>query len=133
LARLRPLLSVAGVAFLSLQKDFRAGDRELLRDHPAIVDLGDAIEDFSDTAAIVSLLDLVVSSDTSIAHLAGALGKPVWILLQCAADWRWLADRDDCPWYPTARLFRQPAMDDWESVLQQVQAALAHLVGVERA
>src|SRR5262249_22730818 len=130
LARLLPLLSAAGIGFLSLQKDLRPGDRDLLRASPALTHLGDAIEDFSDTAAIVSSLDLVISSDPSIVPLAGALGKPVWILLQCAADWRWLAERSDCPWYPTARLFRQPTMDDWESVLRQVGAELEHLVGI---
>jgi tetratricopeptide (TPR) repeat protein len=127
LPRLQPLLSAPGVEFFSLQKDLRPGDREALRDHPAVIHLGDAIEDFSDTAAIVSLLDLVISSDTSIVHLAGAMGKPVWILLQCAADWRWLVERADSPWYPTARLFRQPVIDDWESVLRQVEAELATL------
>jgi tetratricopeptide (TPR) repeat protein len=124
LARLAPLLATPGVAFFGLQKDLRAGDRDFLQSQPALVHLGDAIEDFEDTAAIVSLLDLVISSDTSIVHLAGALSKPVWILLQCAADWRWLTDRADNPWYPTARLFRQPAVDDWESVVQQVGGEL---------
>ncbi len=124
LARLAPLLAPPGVAFFGLQKDLRSGDRELLRDHPAITYLGDTIEDFDDTAAIVSALDLVISSDTSIVHLAGALGKPVWILLQRAADWRWLLERADSPWYPTARLFRQPAFGDWDSVLREARAAL---------
>src|SRR5262249_37627407 len=105
LPRLLPLLSPPGVEFCGLAKGLGPGDREALRDHPAPVHLGDATEDFSDTAAIVSQLDLVISSDTSIVHLVGAMGKPVWILLQCAADWRWLAERTDSPWYPTARLF----------------------------
>ena len=83
------------------------------------------MEDFSDTAAIMAGLDLVISSDTSVVHLAGALGLPVWVLLQYVADWRWLRDRDDSPWYPTARLFRQPQIDDWESVIRQVSDALA--------
>jgi ADP-heptose:LPS heptosyltransferase len=83
------------------------------------------MEDFSDTAAILSSVDLVISSDTSVAHLAGALGKPVWVLLQYVPDWRWLLERGDSPWYPTARLFRQPKIDDWESVIRQVKDRLS--------
>jgi tetratricopeptide (TPR) repeat protein len=125
LRRLAPLLAVAGIQLVSLQKDMREGDRDILRSHPQIVHLGDAIEDFADTAAIMSELDLVISSDTSVVHLAGALGRPVWVLLQWVADWRWLRARSDNPWYPTARLFRQPRIDDWESVVSQVQQELA--------
>ena len=127
LPRLSPLLSVAGVELYSIQRDLRDGDRDILRRHPQVVQLGDAMEDFDDTAAIISLLDLVISSDTSVVHLAGAMGKPVWILLQYAADWRWLMGRDDSPWYPTARLFRQPAIDDWESVVARVMQELLPL------
>ena len=125
LARFSPLLSLPGIAFLSLQKDLRDGDRDILRNNSHVIHLGDAIADFGDTAAIMSLLDLVITSDTSVAHLAGALGKPVWVLLQYVADWRWLLDRSDSPWYPAARLFRQPEIDDWESVIGQVKDALA--------
>jgi len=78
---------------------------------------------FTDTAAAVSNVDLVISVDTSVAHLAGALGKPVWVLLPLCPDWRWLLDRDDSPWYPTARLFRQPDIGDWESVVGRVRGA----------
>jgi ADP-heptose:LPS heptosyltransferase len=119
------LLSLAGIEFLSLQKDLRDGDRDILRSNPHVMHLGDAMEDFSDTAAVISLVDLVITSDTSVAHLAGALGKPVWVLLQYVADWRWLLDRSDSPWYPTARLFRQPEIDDWESVIRRVKDELA--------
>jgi tetratricopeptide (TPR) repeat protein len=125
LARLSPLLSVAGVQLVSLQKELRDGDRDILRSRPQVIQLGDAIDDFADTAAIMSQLDLVISSDTSVAHLAGALGKPVWVLLQYVADWRWLRGRSDNPWYPTARLFRQPKIDDWASVVGQVERELA--------
>jgi len=125
LARISPLFSLGGVEFLGLQKDLGEGDRDILRDNPRVLYLGDTIEDFADTAAIMSLVDLVISSDTSVAHLAGALGKPVWVLLQHVADWRWLLDRGDSPWYPTARLFRQPENGDWESVIRQVADALA--------
>ena len=125
LARFSPLLSLAGIEFVSLQKDLRAEDRDILRDNPHVVRLDDAIEDFADTAAILSAVDLVITSDTAVAHLAGALGKPVWVLLQHVADWRWLRARADNPWYPTARLFRQPKIDDWESVIGRVTDELA--------
>jgi hypothetical protein len=125
LARFSPLLSVAGIEFLGLQRDLRDGDRDILRNNPHVKHVGDAIDDFRDTAAIMSSVDLVISSDTSVAHLAGALGKPVWVLLQYVADWRWLLDRSDSPWYPTARLFRQPDIDDWESVIRRVRDELS--------
>jgi tetratricopeptide (TPR) repeat protein len=125
LDRLSPLLSVAGVEFVGLQKELREGDREILKNNSHVKYVGDAIEDFSDTAAIMSSVDLVISSDTSVAHLAGALGKPVWVLLQYVADWRWLLERSDNPWYPTARLFRQPDIYDWESVIRRVKDELS--------
>jgi ADP-heptose:LPS heptosyltransferase len=83
--------------------------------------------DFADTAALVEQLDLVITVDTAAAHLAGALGKPVWIMLPFAGGWRWLTDRTDSPWYPTARLFRQPKPGDWNSVITSVCEALRHL------
>ena len=125
LARFSPLLSVAGIELVNLQRDLREGDRDILRDNPQVIRVDDAIEDFDDTAAILSAVDLVVTSDTSVAHLAGALGKPVWVLLQYVADWRWLRERGDNPWYPTARLFRQPKIGDWESVIGRVKDELA--------
>ena len=124
-ARLAPLFDIAGVQFLSLQKDPRAADAELLAAEPRLVDLTRQFGDFSDTAAAVAAMDLVIAVDTSVAHLAGALGKPVWVLLPLCPDWRWLIDRDDSPWYPTARLFRQPAIGDWDSVVARVGGALA--------
>jgi tetratricopeptide (TPR) repeat protein len=120
LPRLVPLLSVPRIQFISLQKDLRSGDEELLRQYPQIMHLGDRLDDFHDTAAVMSLLDLVISSDTAPVHLAGALGRPVWVLLQYVPDWRWLLDRDDSPWYPSARLFRQPVAGDWDSVVAKV-------------
>jgi tetratricopeptide (TPR) repeat protein len=104
---LRSLLDIPGTRFYSLQKDVRERDREFLCDMPKLTMLGADIADFADTAAAISRMDLVISVDTSVAHLAGAMGKPVWILLPHAADWRWLTDREDSPWYPSARLFRQ--------------------------
>jgi tetratricopeptide (TPR) repeat protein len=122
---LLPLLGAPSVQFISLQKDLRDGDEDLLRQHPHVIHLGDQLEDFSDTAAIMSLLDLVISSDTAPVHLAGALARPVWVLLQRQPDWRWMFDRDDCPWYPSARLFRQPIAGDWDSAVAKVAEALA--------
>ena len=92
---------------------------------PNLVHLGGGLRDFADTAAIISLLDVVVSVDTAVAHLAGALGKPVVILLPHAADFRWMRDRDDTPWYPTAKLLRQPAFGDWDSVIARVGERVA--------
>ena len=91
------------------QRDISGADAELLRERPEILTFGDALNDFSEAAALVSRLDLLISVDSSMAHLAGALGKPVWVLLRHTPDWRWLIDREDSPWYPTARLFRQNA------------------------
>jgi tetratricopeptide (TPR) repeat protein len=121
LSRLAPLLGEfsqdPSLHAISLQTEIRAADRETLRDLPDVHHVGDDISDFSDTAAIVSLLDVVVSVDTAVAHLAGALGKPVVILLPYAADFRWMRVRDDTPWYPSAKLLRQPAFGDWDSVI----------------
>jgi len=100
------VLPVMGPTFYSIQKDLRDGDREILNANSQLVHLGDAIDDCQDTAAIMMSLDLVLSSDTSVVNLAGALGVPTWVLLSRNPDWRWLLDRSDSPWYPTARLFR---------------------------
>jgi tetratricopeptide (TPR) repeat protein len=124
-----PMLARTDVQFVSLQKFLRDGDAEILRAHPHIVHLGNEIETFADTAAIMSALDLVISSDTAIVHLAGALGRPVWILLAFVPDWRWLLDRNDSPWYPTARLFRQPRHGDWQNVVEAVARELSASAG----
>nr|WP_246654017.1 tetratricopeptide repeat protein [Azospirillum formosense] len=125
LAVLSPLLSVPGCRFFGLQ--LGPGHDELSRrSMPAsFTDLAPDIRDFADSAAIMASLDLVVSSCTAPAHLAGALGVPLWVLLSHAPDWRWLLDRSDSPWYPTARLFRQPRPGDWAGVTEEVAAALA--------
>jgi len=119
--------------FVSLQKDVRPGDQATLNARSDLLDLGKSLESFSDTAALISHLDLVISVDTSVAHLAGALGRPVWILLQYRPDWRWLLDREDSPWYPTARLFRQTDSREWQSVVERVHDALHHMVRNARA
>jgi tetratricopeptide (TPR) repeat protein len=121
---LLPLLSTSGVQFVGIQKDLRADDQGILRANPQLLHLGDQLTDFEDTAAIMSLCDLVISSDTAVVHLAGALGRPVWVLLEQTPDWRWLFDRADSPWYPSARLFRQPKPGGWANVVAQVAAAL---------
>ncbi len=124
LRALLPALAQTGVQLFSLQKDLRDGDAELLRGCGHITHLGDELASFDDAAAIVSALDLVLSVDTALAHLVGALGKPVWILLPFIPDWRWLLDRPDSPWYPTARLFRQQRLGDWDTVIAQVAGEL---------
>jgi tetratricopeptide (TPR) repeat protein len=117
LARLSALFRDPRVRCFSLQSDLRATDGETLRDLPNLTHLGGELRDFADTAAIISMLDVVISVDTAVAHLAGALGKPVIILLPHAADFRWMRNRDDSPWYPSAKLLRQPAFGDWDSVI----------------
>jgi FkbM family methyltransferase len=119
------LLDVPGVVLYSLQKEPPPSDRETLAAHPRVVDLRHQLQDFADTAAAIAQMDLVVTVDTAVAHLAGALGKPVWTLLPFVADWRWLLNRLDTPWYPTMRLFRQNQDGDWEGVFGQVRQALA--------
>jgi ADP-heptose:LPS heptosyltransferase len=110
--------------FFSLQKLAGAEQAKSAPPGMRLTDFTPALQDFADTAALVSELDLVITIDTAAAHLAGALGKPVWILLPFAGGWRWLTDRSDSPWYPTARLFRQPKPGDWKSVIDQVLESL---------
>ncbi|RKP47167.1 tetratricopeptide repeat protein [Pararobbsia silviterrae] len=107
-----------------VQKDMRADDHATLAAHPEIVHFGEALTDFAETAALVDNLDLVITVDTSLAHLSGALGKPVWVLLPAVPDWRWQHDRTDSPWYPSARLFRQGIGEGWGHVVQRVREAL---------
>ncbi|MEJ8800390.1 sulfotransferase, partial [Trinickia caryophylli] len=97
-----------------------------------IVDWTDDLRDFADTAALVENLDLVISVDTSTAHLTGALNKPLWILNRLDTCWRWMLEREDSPWYRSARLFRQPALGDWASVIDSVAGALAERVEAHR-
>jgi len=108
----------------SLQKEYRAHDVQTLDECQALHRHEHELNDFGDTAALVESMDLIITVDTSVAHLAGALGKEVWILLPISPDWRWLLARNDSPWYPSARLFRQPSLGDWDSVLAEVKAAL---------
>lgn len=121
-------LAMPGVQYYSLQKDLSAGNTAAEADALEMIDLTAQIEDFADTAALISNLDLVIACDTSVAHLAGAIGKPVWILLPYAPDWRWMLGRSDSAWYPSARLFRQTAPGDWSSPLTEVRKELSDLV-----
>lgn len=124
-----PLTDLYGVDFYSLQV---GPGREQLQDLPAgitITDITGQVRGFSDTAAIIAGLDLVISVDSAVAHLAGALGKPVWILLPVVAEWRWLLGREDTPWYPTMRLFQQISAGDWQGVFSHVRSELGRLLG----
>jgi hypothetical protein len=124
LAALAPLLDLPGVQFISLQRDVREIDAPSLAQRTDMLPIGQQFTDFADTAAAIAALDLVISVDTAVAHLAGALGKPLFLLLPFAADFRWLRERSDSPWYPTARLFRQPRFGDWESAVAAVRDEL---------
>ena len=124
LATLAPLAQVQGVSFYSLQKGAAAEQTKAAPHGLNLIDRTEELSDFVDTAALISNLDLVISVDTAVAHLAGAMGKPVWTLLSFVSDWAWLLHRQDTPWYPTMRLFRQPAFRDWKSVIDQVIQAL---------
>jgi tetratricopeptide (TPR) repeat protein len=128
LARFAPLALVGGISLISLQKDAAGAQAREPPSGMTIHDWTDELTDFADTAALVQTLDLVIGVDTSVVHVAGALGKPVWILNRYGACWRWLRERSDTPWYPTARLFRQPRAGDWAAVMAQVCGALPEFV-----
>jgi Tfp pilus assembly protein PilF len=127
LARLAGLFEEAPIRCFSLQCGLRAADAETLAGLPNLIELGSGFRDFADTAAVIALLDVVICVDTAVAHLAGALGKPVLILLPYAPDFRWMRGRDDTPWYPTAKLLRQPGFGDWDSVIVRVADQLREL------
>ena len=128
LAALVPQLST-DLEYISLQKDVRDSDRDALRGCAIIRHFGSDLADFSDTAALCELVDVVVCVDTSVAHLSGALGKQTWVMLCYCPDWRWLLARDDNPWYSSARLYRQHAPTDWTRVLARIKTDLATLAG----
>src|SRR5439155_14179366 len=132
LERLLPLFELPGIQWFSLQVGERAAELARL---PAdtIVDLSRGLSDFAETAAAIANLDLIVAVDTSVVHLAGALGRPVWGMLAFAPDWRWLLGREDSPWYPSVRLFRQAHAGDWDSVIARLRDALAIRAASARA
>jgi tetratricopeptide (TPR) repeat protein len=125
LERFAPLLAAGQGSFISIQRELRDGDAGALTRLSNVTHVGDALADFDDTAAVVALADLVISVDTAVVHLAGAMGRPVWVLVPFQPDWRWLLDREDSPWYPTARLFRQPKPGDWDSVIAKAKDSLS--------
>lgn len=129
LAPLVNLFNVPGVTFFALQKGAGREDLDKLGPFPSLIDLGDDLHDFGDTAAVMNQMDLIITTDTSVVHLAGALGRPTWVMLHRTADWRWLAKRDDSPWYPTMRLYRQPRLGDWGSVVHAIENDLRARVG----
>ncbi len=124
LETLSAIFANQNIQFFSLQKAGREGDTTFLSNFSNVVDLDSDMTDLSETAAIIANLDLIISVDTVVAHLAGALGMPVWIMIPFAPDFRWLLERTDSPWYPSAQLFRQPKIGDWVSVFEEVQLAL---------
>jgi glycosyl transferase family 9 (putative heptosyltransferase) len=128
LTDMAPLLRVPGCSFVSLQCGPPASQMHAVTDAKALHDVAGQIEDWADTAGLISGLDLVISVDTAVAHLAGALGRPVWMLNRFDSCWRWLMGRDDTPWYPTMRLFRQTSRGDWARVLERVERALEERV-----
>jgi len=122
--KFRTLKDISGVSFFSLQK----GEASSQLTDPKIIDLERYIADFADTAAIIENLNLVISVDTSVAHLSGAMGKPTWVLLSAAADWRWLLQKKDSPWYQNMKLFRQRKLGDWDSVFWEVREELRNIL-----
>jgi hypothetical protein len=125
LAEWAPVLAVPGVRWFSLQKGPAVAQIAEMGASAAITDLSDELHTFADTAAAMAALDLIITVDTAATHLAGALGRPVWTLLPFSPDFRWLLGREDSPWYPTMRLFRQPAPGKWAEVFERVGLALA--------
>jgi hypothetical protein len=125
LAQMAPLASIQDVRFFSLQKGPQASQAAEPPPGMDLVEVGSQLQDFTDTAAVVANLDLVISVDTAVAHLAGALAKPTWVLTPYTHHWPWLLDRHDSPWYPTMRLFRQTSPGDWDGVISRVVRALA--------
>ena len=126
-AKLAPLLSIPA-RFVSIQRDVRGEDSAALAGESRVTNVGAELENFADTAAVIALCDLVISVDTAVAHLAGAMGRPLWMLLPFAPDWRWTLDGETSPWYPTARLFRQTSLGDWDGAIARVGAELKHFV-----
>ncbi|HVA48470.1 MAG TPA: tetratricopeptide repeat-containing glycosyltransferase family protein [Pirellulales bacterium] len=128
LSNFAPLAAIGGVRLYSLQKNDGQEQLGQVSYGERIVDLSPRLESFDDTAAVMENLDLVICCDTSVAHLAGALGRPVWVAVPAVPDWRWLLDREDTPWYPTMRLFRQHRLGDWHEVFARMASALAEHV-----
>jgi hypothetical protein len=127
LEALVPLLALDGISFVSIQRELRENDATTLARHANVTPIGDEFADMADTAAVAALTDLTLAVDTSVVHLAGGIGRPVWVMLPFSPDWRWTLKEEFSPWYPQTRLFRQPAIGDWPSVIAQVRDALISL------
>ena len=125
LKSLEPLLTLDGFSYVSIQRDLRENDAAELARHANVTHLGGDLADMADTAAVAALVDLVIAVDTSVVHLAGALARPVWVMLPFTPDWRWTLTGEQSPWYPNAKLFRQPAIGDWPSAIAKLRDALA--------
>ena len=128
LVQLQALGNAGPAAFVSLQKPMPARDLESLKLFPGMTDFSEDLTDFGETAALMENLDLIITVDTAVGHLAGALGKLAWVLIPKAADWRWLLEREDTPWYPTVRLFRQQKPGAWDEPLDKVRGALTTML-----
>jgi hypothetical protein len=129
LAQFEPIARRAGVGLFSLQKGYGREQLGEIGGRFEVTDLSVGLNDFLDTAAAIVNLDLVIAPDTAVAHLAGALGVPVWVALPFAADWRWMSERDDSPWYPTMKLFRQTRWGDWGEVFERMAVEIENQVG----
>ena len=132
LRQLLPVLRVPGVDFISLQMDRVAGQIMEIREASGVRDPSGHVSNFADTASLIAQLDLVISIDTAVAHLAGAMGRPVWTLLPFAPDWRWFLEREDSPWYPTMRLYRQERLGEWDPVIARIRDQLQSLLESRR-
>jgi hypothetical protein len=124
LPQLASLWSADRARFVGIQRELRDEDTRLLAGEARVTQVGADLDDFADTAAVLALVDLVITVDTSVAHLAGAMGRPVWILLPFSPDWRWTLEGESSRWYPSARLFRQPVLGDWGNVIERVRSEL---------
>jgi hypothetical protein len=124
LSALQSFAEAGPAGFLSLQKPMPARDLDAMAAFPGMTDLSQELTDFGETAALMENLDLIITVDTAVGHLAGALGKPAWILIPKAADWRWMLDREDSPWYPSVRLFRQQKPGAWDEPMGKLREAL---------
>ena len=127
LEQLQPLMTLPAT-FHALQKEFLETDQLVLKQLDNLKNYQSLLNDFSETAALIAQMDLVVTVDTSVAHLAGAMGKTCWLLLPYSPDFRWLLDRSDTPWYPTMKLFRQPIFNNWTSVIEDVKAKISQKI-----
>jgi hypothetical protein len=126
---LAPLFALTGVSFISIQRDLRETDAATLARYPNVTHVGDDLADMADTAAVTALADLTLAVDTSVVHLAGSLGRDVWVMLPFSPDWRWTLDGAHSPWYPRTQLFRQPTIADWKSVVATIGDALGRFTG----